>query len=181
MREQVANKMPTTGLAGVFTVRGGIAVSLLTIATAGCGRWNDADQIEKVSVAGSVFLDGAPLKAGAIVFHPEQRENAASSHGYIENGLYRIDATEGPAHGMVRVEFRPKPLDRDQFESELEQAQKQRRPARANVVEIPQQYGESSEIRIELVSGSINEYDFKLTSRRSNDTSNVAVRKHATQ
>lgn len=125
--------------------------------------------VERVSVSGTVTLDGQPLEAGAIVFHCAGQAPdgvAITAFGFIENGSFDIDADDGPAVGSARVEFRPKPLQREALEEAVDQAamSRTRRTRQTTIVEIPAQYGEDSELQVELAPGK-NRQDFHLDSR----------------
>jgi hypothetical protein len=133
-------------------------------------------------------LDGRPLQAGAIVFHAVDdpatyhagtNQDGADHHGaegnagdksitafgFVENGRYKIDQENGPPSGRARVEFRPKPIDRVKFEIALQEAQKRRRDPQADVVAIPEKYGDQSILSVELMAGIENKHDFELNSR----------------
>ena len=150
----------------------GIASLLAVISNAGC-QPSDESTIERVAVSGSVTLDGQPLKAGAIIFrNADQGENDSSvtAHAFVEDGQYHIDAQSGPAIGSAQVLFRPKPLSREEIEGALDESTSRRKPQAMRkpqmiVVEIPERYGENSEIEVELIGGSENHHDFKLESR----------------
>lgn len=147
--------------------RMGIGGLLIVVAMAGCQESRNRTLAERVGVSGTVKLDGRPLSAGAIVLHAVPDENspvAPTAFAYIEDGHYRIDAEHGLTAGTVRVEFRPKPLDRIAFEHQLEDAWRQRRPANLDVVTIPERYGRHSELTVELVAGAENRHDFALYS-----------------
>lgn len=147
-------------------------VGCVAISIAGCADSTNSPLVDRVSVAGMVTLNGQPLKAGAIVFHgPLDSADGATitSHAFIEDGRYTIDASDGPAIGTSRVEIRPQPRSREEYEALLDQAAKSRRRTTTSptVVEIPKEYyGEQSELRVELVSGQHNQHDFKLDSKR---------------
>ena len=144
---------------------------ILALVTLGCADSTDGPSIERVSVEGLVTLDGQPLEAGAIVFHgPLNSRNGPViiSHAFIKNGRYEIDAVSGPAIGTSRVEIRPKPLPREEYEALLDKAanSRSRRAASPTVIEIPEEYhGQQSELRAELIHGKRNEHNFQLDSR----------------
>jgi hypothetical protein len=119
-----------------------------------------------VGVWGEVSLDGKPLKAAAIVFEHDSHDGEAAilAHGFVQEGLYRIDAEQGPAVGRCRVRFLPKPLDREEYEAKLDEAAKRRLAAAPTVVSIPEKYGEDSTLEVNVVGGKENRLDFQLVS-----------------
>lgn len=161
---------------------------LSTLGVSGCGNSVDPSAQERVAVSGRVLLDGRPLQAGAILFHAADDPAAyhagtnqdgadhlgaegnaggksITAFGFVENGRYKIDQENGPPWGRARVEFRPKPIDRVKFEIALQEAQKRRRDPQADVVAIPEKYGDQSILSVELMAGIENKHDFDLNSR----------------
>lgn len=143
------------------------ALATLMLAT-GCG--DTSASVTRVSVSGTVTLDGQPLSAGAIVFHgassPTTGGDAVIAFGFVENGWYEIDADSGPAVGPARVEFRPKPLQRGELEDAVDEAagsSRQRSP-KTTVVAIPDKYGERSILTVQFTPGQ-NRHDFQLDSQ----------------
>ena len=134
----------------------------------------DADEevpVQRVAVSGQVTLDGKPLRDAAIVFHQEDssaESQNVTAHGFVENGIYKIDAEHGPAVGSARVEFRPKPLSREELEAAMDASMvnRRRRSLPSTVVAIPEKYGGESQLRVQLSADSENRHDFKLDSRR---------------
>lgn len=135
----------------------------------GC-ETDDQEMVQRASVSGKVTLDGKPLEAGIIVFHsdPKKTDGAAvNAFSFVENGFYHIDADQGPAIGSARVEFRSKPLQREQLEDVVDHAAKSRSRHQPpmTVVEIPTKYGSESKLQVEMLEGE-NNHDFQLDSRR---------------
>jgi hypothetical protein len=148
-----------------------MVLCLLAFVMVGCADSTDDPAIERVSVEGMVTLDGKPLEAGAIVFHGPLNSaggTVITAHAFIKDGRYEIDAPNGPAIGTSRVEVRPKPLPREQYEASLDEADRSRsgREPALTVVEIPEKYyGQQSELRAELIGGTRNQHNFELDSR----------------
>jgi hypothetical protein len=65
----------------------------------GCGNSNP---LGRKALYGKVTLDGAPLKNGAIEFHP-QVQSGVQSGGLIKDGEYSIPEHEGATVGKYRV------------------------------------------------------------------------------
>lgn len=146
------------------------------LVTIGCGN-EDPTTVQRVGVSGQVTLDGRPLEAAAIVFHSESSGTftgnslgddalALPAFSFVEDGVYTIDAQDGPTVGTARVEFRPKPIPREELEQAIDQAAKSgnRLPPKTSAVEIPDRYNADSTLRVELVPGE-NQHNFELTSR----------------
>jgi hypothetical protein len=83
-----------------FRLRFRLAAALGLLAAAGCG--GPADPFERFPAEGAVTLDGAPLKAGTILFVPE-KEGAASTAD-VKEGAFRLAKSEGLSPGPYRVE-----------------------------------------------------------------------------
>lgn len=147
-----------------------VACTVIAATLTGCDE-GQTDIGGRVAVSGEVTLDGKPLKAAAIVFHCAGNDSTAgevTAFGFVEDGRYRIEDGSGPVVGEARVEFRPKPIEREAFEEKIDQAASQRHrrvDPQPNVVAIPERYGEHSEIRVELVDSEENLHNFQLTSR----------------
>lgn len=147
----------------------GLIISFVGIFAIGCSD-SDPMSVERASVSGTVTLDGQPLQAGAIVFQSDRQlpdGDSVTAFGFIENGAYRIDLDDGPAVGSARVEFRPKPLQREELEDVVDQAAKSqsRRSLQMEIVKIPEKYGEASTLLVEMSPGQ-NRHDFQLESGR---------------
>jgi hypothetical protein len=133
------------------------------VSSGGCG--DSGTTGVRAAVRGEVRLDGQPLTAGAIVFHCGEGDDKVTAFGYIENGAYEIAKADGPLVGTARVEFRPKPLEQDQFEAAMDEAAKKRRRPNVDVVAIPPQYGISSNLTADVTEDGENKFDFDLKSR----------------
>jgi hypothetical protein len=71
----------------------------LAFLVAGCGP---ANPLGRKALYGDVKLDGQPLNAGAIEFHP-LAQGGVQSGGLIKAGTYSIPAHEGATLGKYRV------------------------------------------------------------------------------
>ncbi|TWU35743.1 hypothetical protein Q31b_51780 [Novipirellula aureliae] len=145
-----------------------------SVCLSGCSGSEPDESFERVGVAGEVWIDGKPLEAGAIVFHcldtAGETDRPVTSFAFIENGRYSIDPANGPAIGKAKVEFRPKPLDRQMVEASLNSGPNCPRPhyqsnTPAAVVAIPDAYGANTKLTVQLVAGNENHHDFQLHSR----------------
>jgi hypothetical protein len=58
-------------------------------------------------VSGTVTQNGQPVKEGKITFAPAQGTNGPAAGALIENGRYRIPASEGPGTGDYVISVTP--------------------------------------------------------------------------
>jgi len=77
------------------------AVALVVLALAGCS----GEGMSRVSVSGTVDMDGAPLAKGSIVFVPIESTPGPQVAGIIENGQFTLIEERGPVVGEYRVEI----------------------------------------------------------------------------
>ncbi len=71
-----------------------------TVCLTGCG---DAGR-GGVSVAGTITLDGSPMKAGSIVFRPADGNPGHKAGAELAEGRFSIDDANGPLPGRYHVE-----------------------------------------------------------------------------
>lgn len=113
----------------------------------------------RAAVSGRVAIDGQPLKEGAITFIPEKPNEGPTAGGIIRDGIYQIDATQGPVLGVNRVEVRGairtgrKVPDRRMPGKELDE-----------VLDVPARYHSPTEFK-RTVSAGKNNFDFELQSK----------------
>ena len=118
----------------------------------------------RVSVQGSVTLDGKPLERARIVFRSADERNPITATGSIDSGRYVIPAERGPLVGVMRVEIEPDTVDLTEFEQA--RAESRGRRVSLDTVQIPPRYNQRSELTAS-VSGidAENVFDFELRSR----------------
>jgi hypothetical protein len=134
----------------------------LLLACCGCGAEPGAS---RVAVQGRATIDGTPLSSVMIVFRCGQGDNQVTAFGLVENGYYQIEAENGPLPGKARVEFQPKPIERSEFESLLDQSGWSRQHPKLTVVDIPPQFGSASVLTADVAKDGENKIDFDLKSR----------------
>ena len=61
----------------------------------------------RVPVSGTVTQDGQPVKAGKITFAPAEGTKGPAAGTLIENGRFRIPASEGPGTGDYVISVTP--------------------------------------------------------------------------
>jgi hypothetical protein len=69
--------------------------------SAGCG--GAQDDLPRQAVAGTVMLDGQPLKSGLIQFQPASADASTAGGAGIVDGHYSISRAEGLVPGAYRV------------------------------------------------------------------------------
>ena len=74
---------------------------LLAASVAGCG--GSGDQLERVSVSGSVTINGKAAQHGIIRFLPAAGTEGPAANTKIANGQYHIPREKGPVAGAYEV------------------------------------------------------------------------------
>jgi hypothetical protein len=86
-----------------------LALLVFAMLVTGCGRESG---LPRVRVQGKVTFQGAPVTRGLITFRPSAGSAGPSAGGAIRDGVYRIDASEGPTPGshdiIVQLIWPPK-------------------------------------------------------------------------
>jgi hypothetical protein len=131
---------------------------LLAMAT-GCG----GDNLGRVSVEGSVSVDGAPLADGSLSLIPAAGTTGPSAGATIENGAYFIDADKGPVPGTYRVEIKAMRKTGRKIVDEHQ-------PPPNNLLDemeqfIPPQYNANSTLSVEVKAGKNRDVDFALNTK----------------
>jgi len=120
---------------------------------------------ERVSVEGTVTLDGKPISAARILFMSEGGDaGTLKASGAIKDGVFSITKETGPVVGMNRVEIHPQAVELE----ELEAARKKnpRKRVSTDVVSIPKKYGTSSELTADVkADATTNKFTFELKTR----------------
>lgn len=135
-----------------------VVCTLLALFVAGCFGSSDPN---RVSVYGTVKLDGTPLPEGAVAFIPEPTTKGPTAGASIAKGTYSITQS-GPAIGKYRIEIKAMrktgkkveagtPAPPGTMMDEIEQY-------------IPAKYNTKSELVFEFKRGN-NKADFDLTSK----------------
>lgn len=127
-------------------------VATLTVLT-GCG---DSNPLGRKAIYGTVTLNGAPLKTGAIEFHP-LAAGGTQSGGPITDGEYSISEAQGLTLGTYRVrvyatEELP-PLPEDHMPGEDVPVPKSL---------IPPEWNQNSTQQVEIQGDGPYEFDFDI-------------------
>ena len=131
----------------------------------GCGRETD-EAHPRAAVQGKVLLDGQPLPEGLIRFIPQGDTGGPKISANIENGMFSLPETTGPAVGAHRVEIES--TDNGGYAWDDEQAIQKLRAQRIRKIErieVPAVYNRSSSLETVIVAGQVNELAYDLNSR----------------
>ena len=127
-----------------------LCVALSVVAFSGCKPDDGLCDVE-----GKVTLDGQPLATGTINIGPMAGQSGTGVGGKIENGMYKVRASEGEmivairSQKMVKIE---NPTEDDIAHGVTERDEEQ----------IPDKYNNRSELKINVVKGQKNVFDFDL-------------------
>ena len=125
---------------------------MLLLAIVGCS--SDG----RLTVSGTVTLDGKPLESGTISFQPAPGEAGHSAGGRIENGEFRLPAEHGmkPGKYLVVVQtFRPT-------------GRMNNHPIKGKFADVARvKYNEAGKLEATVAPGAANHFDFQLTSAGS--------------
>ena len=127
---------------------GAIVSAACLIMAVGCSGDN------RQSLQGSVTLDDAPLATGYISFSPRAGTPGPTAGSEITDGRFAIERTRGTFPGMFRVEITASRPSGRHVEGVPGEVYEQFLPAR---------YNTESELTANVVGGSKNNLEFKLT------------------
>jgi hypothetical protein len=124
--------------------------------TAGCG----GKDFDRIPVAGTVSLNGAPLEDGVITFVPTANPGP-KARASIVDGEYQFDSATGPSPGKMRVEITAVEAEAEELERDIRNGEN---PA-LHSVEIPEKYNASSTLEVEITRSGPHEFPFQLENR----------------
>jgi len=137
----------------------GIVATALWIALGAilCGA--GGDDPSRVSVAGTVLLDGKPLEHGTIQFLSSlQAEFPHADVSLIQNGKYAIMSSQFLVPGSYRIQIRsyaqervPTSIKKNAYELPPEKW-----------VRVPARYNDESVLRVKIQSRGLSKIDFDL-------------------
>jgi len=133
-----------------------ILSACFVLSVLGCGD----DSVEsRIAIRGKVNLDGQPLERALIRFMPKQDGLVAVA--VVNDGEFELDPLDGPSPGEHSVIVTP---EEPEFEEAVELIQRGNRdPLSAKTV--PVKYQKRGMLDANVVSGSINFFQFDLRSR----------------
>jgi hypothetical protein len=139
---------------------------VLSLPTAGCGSGDEGPT--RVSVSGTVLLDGVPLASGMIRFIPTDSNTGPAAAAVIRNGAYELDESEGPVIGRHRVEIEASgylafAVDDEQSYAAFVQSDAVRQP-RMLENPVPETYNRRSTLSVAIQPDEANQHDFELAS-----------------
>jgi hypothetical protein len=134
------------------TIKRLLCVSVLP-ALLGCGHGG------RMSVEGTVTLDGRPLEKGSVQFCPLPGSTGPTAGGDIVNGKFVILPSGGPFAGKFMVQINSAGLT----------GRKIRDPRSNAIVDeyaqcLPAKYNSKSELQAEVTAHGPNHFDFALAS-----------------
>lgn len=128
-----------------------LCVALSAVAFSGCKPDDGLCDVE-----GKVTLDGQPLATGTINIGPMSGQKGTAVGGKIENGMYKVRASEGEmivtirSQKLVKIE-NPTQDDIDHGVTERDEEI------------IPSKYNQQSELKMTVKKGEKNVVNFDLT------------------
>lgn len=141
-----------------------LVAALLALAPAGCDSGSsEVDPLPRLTVSGTVTLDGKPLPEGKLQFMPDSSGSGVMTVGEINDGKFSIEQAQGPVPGKYRVMISSRPVYK---------VNPGENPGSApnpgpGPEKVPRRYsGKSPELEAEVTAGSPNSFEFNLTSKR---------------
>jgi hypothetical protein len=138
-----------------------LCVMLLALGCLGCGGKNGP---LRVTVRGSVSVDGRPLKAGMIRFIPTGQTKGSAAVAMIKEGAYSLPRGDGPVVGMHRVEieatdYQAIPIDDEKANAQVFDPRRGQSPLKNPV---PDLYNRRSTLTSDMKVEGENKFDFQL-------------------
>jgi hypothetical protein len=138
-----------------------LVASLLALVPGGCDSGSsEVDPLPRVTVSGTVTLDGKPLPEGKVQFQPDSSSSGVMTAGEINDGKFAIEQAKGPVPGKYRVMISSRPVYK---------INPGENPGSANPgpEKVPRKYsGASPALEAEVTADSPNSFEFTLTSKR---------------
>ncbi|SIO66320.1 hypothetical protein SAMN05444166_8041 [Singulisphaera sp. GP187] len=133
-------------------------ILLTAIVSGGCGADSSApvDPYTRVTVAGTVTLDGTPLSEGTIQLDPAPDTKGPTATGEIHQGKYAIEKSQGPVAGKYLVRISGRPLVK------LEATVQPGGTPKVTPDPVPSQYNTKSKLETNLPADGSPNLDFDL-------------------
>jgi hypothetical protein len=147
----------------LFPAAAGMA---LAIAALGCGGGTPDDR-PRVTVKGTVTLDGQPLDNAVILFVPFPEVNGPTASVGVAAGKFELSVEAGPVPGKHRVVIESTDhggIAPDDETALAEMAAGKRKPPKP--VKIPAIYNTRSTLERTVQADSPNEFEFTLVTKR---------------
>jgi hypothetical protein len=129
-------------------------MSLLLAATTFAGCSNSTGPT-RYTVTGKVSYQGAPFAAGQIDFIPEVGDAAGAVTGEVKDGAYTFSGANGVPAGKYKVSIN------GSFIGEPPNPSADTGGPSA-VIQLPDKYNATTELRAEVTAGGPNEFNFDL-------------------
>ena len=129
---------------------------LLLVATMGCTDTGPT----RVSVGGTIVVNGTPLPKGTITFVPTANTRGPKTSAPVTDGKYKLTRKRGPVPGKLRVEI----LAHQELGFALDDPEEfdAKAPRVLPGNPIPPRYNLQSTLIREAKSGHPNQFDFQL-------------------
>ena len=157
--------------------QGDLILRLLTVSMAlclssafcGCGSETGAT-LNRAGVAGTVTLDGVPLKAGVIRFVPQDGTAGPKTTASIADGAFSLPDELGPVIGNHRIEIESTDFGGLAMDDEeaIQRLNAQGTPVQFHIVTIPAFYNQVSRLTAHVPEEGTGALRFDLVSQ-SND------------
>jgi hypothetical protein len=141
-----------------------LVAALVALASGGCDSGSsEVDTLPRVTVSGTVTLDGKPLPEGKLQFMPESSGSGLMTVGEINDGKFSIEQAKGPVPGKYRVMISSRPV----YKVEPGENPGSGPPPKPAPEKVPRRYsGATPELEADVSAGSPNSFEFTLTSKR---------------
>ncbi|SIN73474.1 hypothetical protein SAMN05444166_0524 [Singulisphaera sp. GP187] len=130
----------------------------------GAGGCSESDGLPREAVAGSVSIDGKPLRSGLITFMPSGPDTPTQGGAAVVQGQYSIEK----AHGLVPSKYTVRISGLDDTPEKTEKVSvSNNAPGMAPVLAkeaVPSIYNSRSILTADVTSGGNNKFIFDLTS-----------------
>jgi len=139
---------------------------MLTVFAGGCGG-GDVKSHARVSVSGTVTLDGQPLDNAVILFVPFPEVNGPTASAGIVEGKFQLSTDAGPAAGKHRVQIESTDhggIAPDDEAALAEMAAGKRKLPKT--VKIPAIYNSRTKLEKTITADSPNEFTFELVTKK---------------
>jgi len=135
-------------------LRYSFALSLASIAVAGCGAAGDGKT--RVALEGEIKLNGKALPSGLVSFLPTD-DKGETAVAKIENGKYSIERSNGPSLGSYKVLIH----SRQPTGKKIRDLDNPAVLINEEREVVPPQYNSNSTISIEIKEGGKQDFDLK--------------------
>ncbi|MGQ0635639.1 MAG: hypothetical protein ACT4QC_13575 [Planctomycetaceae bacterium] len=152
--------------AGAALFRGhlvSIALSLL----AGCGA---ADGPQRAPVAGSVWVDGAPLEEGIVRFIPQGASAGPAAVATIKAGRFELNGSSAPVVGTHRIEIEALNFQGFELDDEKAFADRAGSGRKLPTSPIPPPYNRDSKKTVTLPASGNQQLEFQIDTKTRSKT-----------